>query len=71
MHFKTLDLCAQVLVHSSHSGLGTSNLYFFGPKQYLGGRNFMHNNNVGKAVHKLFEQQSKLCKQVLEEQLVK
>jgi hypothetical protein len=58
---KHLILCAQVLVHSSHSGLSTSNLYFFGPKKHLCGRNFMHNNNVETAVHKLFEQQPKLC----------
>jgi len=59
---KHLILCAQVLVHSSHFGLSTSNLYFFGPKKYLGGRNIMQNNNVETAVHKLFEQQPKLCK---------
>ena len=59
---KHLIFCAQVLVHSSHSGISTSNLYFFGPKKYLGGRNFTHNNNVETAAHKLSEQQPKLCK---------
>jgi len=55
---KHLILCAQVLVHSSHFGISTSKLYIFGPKKhYLGGRNFMHNNNVETAVHKLYEQQ--------------
>ena len=59
---KHLILCAQVLVHSSHCGLSTSHLYFFGSKKYLAGRNFTHNNNVETTVHKLFEQQPKLCK---------
>jgi hypothetical protein len=55
---KHLIFCAQVLVHSSHYGLSASNLNLFGPKkQYLGSRNFKYNNNVGTAVHKLFEQQ--------------
>jgi hypothetical protein len=60
---KHLVLCAQVLMHSSDSGFSTSNLSFFGPKKHhLCGRNFMHNNNVETAVHKLLKQQTKLCK---------
>jgi len=59
---KHLIICVQVLVYFSHSGLSTGNLYFFGPKKHLGDRNFMHNNNAETAVHKLFEQQPKLCK---------
>jgi len=55
---KHLILCAAVLVHSSHSGISISNLHSFDPKKhYLGGRNFMHNNNVETAVHKLYKQQ--------------
>lgn len=59
---KHLIICVQVLLHSSYSGLSTSNLYFFDTKKHhLGVKNFKHNNNVETAVHKLFKQQQKFC----------
>jgi hypothetical protein len=59
---KHLIICAQVLLQILHSGLSTSNLYFFDPKKHhLGVKNFKHNNNVETSVHMLFEQQQKFC----------